>query len=140
MPLRDQGNGECVRLIGMSEIGTHATAELHSFETMPSERMSATIARQFVYGEGAMLARIVLEAGAVVPEHSHHNEQISYILEGALRFQVGGEEKVVRAGEVLIIPPHVPHSAEALERTVDLDVFTPPRQDWISGDDAYLRR
>ena len=87
-----------------------------------------------------MLARIVLEPGAIVPEHSHHNEQISYILEGALRFHVGGEEKVVRAGEVLIIPPHVPHSAEALERTVDLDIFTPPRQDWITGDDAYLRR
>ena len=101
----------------MSEISTNAVAELHSFETMPVEQMSATIA-----------------------EHSHHNEQISYILEGALRFIVGGEEKVVRAGEVLVIPPHMPHSAEALERTVDLDIFTPPRQDWITGDDAYLRR
>ncbi len=124
----------------MSEISTHAVAALHSFQTMPVEQMSATIARQFVYGEGAMLARIVLEKGATVPEHSHYNEQISYILEGALRFLVGGEEKVVHAGEVLIIPPHVPHSAEALERTVDLDIFTPPRQDWITGDDAYLRR
>ena len=124
----------------MSEIGTRATPELHSFNTMPVEQMSATIARQFVSGEGAMLARIVLEQGAAVPEHSHHNEQISYILEGALRFVVGGEEKVVRAGEVLIIPGNVPHSALALERTVDLDVFTPPRQDWITGDDAYLRR
>lgn len=124
----------------MSEISTHTAAELHSFNTMPMEHMSATIARQFVTGDGAMLARIVLEQGAVVPEHSHHNEQISYILEGALRFQVGGVEKIVRAGEVLIIPPHVPHSAEALERTVDLDIFTPPRQDWITGDDAYLRR
>lgn len=124
----------------MSEIGTRAKPELHSFATMPVEQMSPTIGRQFVTGEGAMLARIVLEKGAVVPEHSHHNEQISYILEGALRFVVGGEEKVVRAGEVLIIPGNVPHSAEALERTVDLDVFTPPRQDWITGDDAYLRR
>ena len=124
----------------MSEITTHAVAELHSFDTMPVEQMSPTIARQFVHGEGAMLARIVLEQGAIVPLHSHHNEQISYILEGALRFVVGGVEKIVRAGEVLIIPPHVPHSAEALERTVDLDVFTPPRQDWITGDDAYLRR
>ena len=124
----------------MSEIGTRALAELHSFNTMPVEQMSATIARQFVTGAGAMLARIVLERGATVPEHSHHNEQISYILEGALRFWVGGEEKIVRAGEVLVIPPHVPHSAEALEHTVDLDIFTPPRQDWIAGDDAYLRR
>lgn len=124
----------------MSEIGTHVDATLHSFNTMPMERMSATIARQFVTAQGAMLARIVLEQGAVVAEHSHYNEQISYILEGALRFRVAGQEKVVRAGEVLIIPPNVPHSAEALERTVDLDVFTPPRQDWITGDDAYLRR
>lgn len=124
----------------MSEISTPAKAVLQSFNTMPMEQLSNTIARQFVTGEGGMLARIVLEQGAVVPEHSHHNEQISYILEGALRFVVGGEEKVVRAGEVLVIPPHVSHSAEALERTVDLDIFTPPRQDWINGDDAYLRR
>ena len=124
----------------MSEISTHAVTALHSFNTMPVEQLSATIARQFVTGEGAMLARILLEKGAIVPEHSHHNEQISYILEGALRFRIGGEEKIVRAGEILVIPPHVPHSAEALERTVDLDVFTPPRQDWITGDDAYLRR
>ena len=86
-----------------------------------------------------MLARVVLRKGAVVPEHSHHNEQISYILTGALRFLVGGEDKTVRAGEVLVIPPHLPHSAEALEDTVDLDVFTPPREDWITGNDAYLR-
>lgn len=124
----------------MSEISTQAKPELYSFNTMPLEQMSPTIARQFVTGEGGMLARIVLEQGAVVPEHSHHNEQISYILEGALRFIVGGEEKVVRAGEILVIPGNVPHSAEALERTIDLDVFTPPRQDWITGDDAYLRR
>ncbi|MFN2974885.1 cupin domain-containing protein [Terriglobus aquaticus] len=124
----------------MSEIASRATTQQYSFDTMPLEQMSPTIARQFVTGDGAMLARIVLEKGAVVPEHSHHNEQISYILEGALRFVVGGEERVVRAGEVLVIPGNVPHSAEALERTVDLDVFTPPRQDWITGDDAYLRR
>lgn len=124
----------------MSEITGRALPQHHSFAATPMERMSPTIARQFVSGEGAMLARIVLEKGAVVPEHSHHNEQISYILEGALRFVVAGEETVVRAGEVLVIPGNVPHSAEALERTVDLDVFTPPRQDWISGDDAYLRR
>ena len=124
----------------MSEISAHSVAELHSFNTLPMEQMSSTIARQFVTGEAAMLARIVLEQGAVVPEHSHHNEQISYILEGALHFRVGGQDRIVCAGEVLIIPPHVPHSATALERTVDLDIFTPPRQDWITGDDAYLRR
>lgn len=110
-----------------------------SFNTMPVEAMSSHIGRQFVSGEGAMLARVLLKKGAVVPEHQHLNEQLAYILEGALRFVIGGEERVVRAGEILVIPPHVPHSAEALEDTVDLDVFTPPRADWISGDDAYLR-
>lgn len=118
---------------------TAVRARHHSFRTMPVEAMSPTIARQFVSGEGAMLARILLKKGAIVPEHSHHNEQISHILEGALRFVVNGEEFVVSAGESLVIPPHAPHSAEALEYTVNLDVFTPPREDWISGDDAYLR-
>ncbi len=117
---------------------THA-----SFHSMPMEQLNPLIQRQFVYGEGAMLARILLRQGAVVPEHRHVNEQISYILEGALRFLLGEgdarREQVVRSGEVLVIPPNLPHSAEALEDTVDLDVFTPPRADWISGDDAYLR-
>lgn len=72
--------------------------------------------------------------------HSHFNEQITYILEGALKFWIDGKEIVVHAGEVLTIPPHMPHKAEALEDTVDLDVFNPPRHDWISGTDAYLRR
>ncbi len=110
---------------------------------MPVEALGPLIDRQFVYGERAMLARLVLRKGAVVPEHSHDNEQISYILEGALRFTLGmgdgREERVVSAGEVLIIPSNLPHSALALEDTVDLDVFTPPRADWISGEDAYLR-
>jgi quercetin dioxygenase-like cupin family protein len=74
-----------------------------------------------------------------VPLHSHHNEQISYILEGKIKFVMEGKEIVVLAGEVLCIPPHVPHEAFALEDTVDLDIFNPPRQDWIDGDDAYLR-
>ena len=90
-----------------------------------------------------MLARIDLRQGAVVPSHSHANEQISWITEGALRFTLGraGEERevVVRAGEVLVIPAHLPHAAEALEDTVDYDIFAPPRQDWIDKDDAYLR-
>jgi quercetin dioxygenase-like cupin family protein len=86
-----------------------------------------------------MIARVLLKKGGHVPMHQHHNEQITYILEGALRFVVGGKEVVVRAGEVLCIPPHVPHEAFALEDTVDLDIFNPPRQDWIDRDDAYLR-
>jgi quercetin dioxygenase-like cupin family protein len=103
------------------------------------EQLSSTIGRQFIVGTGMMIARVLLKKGGHVPMHQHHNEQITYILEGALRFVVGGKEVVVRAGEVLCIPPHVPHEALALEDTVDLDIFNPPRQDWIDRDDAYLR-
>ena len=111
------------------------------FEKMPVEDLNPLIGRQFVYGERAMLARVLLRKGAVVPQHSHDNEQITYILEGALRFTMGdGQVITVAAGEVLVIPSHMPHKAEALEDTVDLDIFTPPRADWIAGTDAYLRK
>jgi quercetin dioxygenase-like cupin family protein len=101
--------------------------------------MSATIGRQFIVGTGMMIARVLLKKGALVPMHQHHNEQITYVLEGALEFSIEGRKVVVQAGEVLCIPPNVPHEALALEDTVDLDVFNPPRQDWIDRDDAYLR-
>jgi quercetin dioxygenase-like cupin family protein len=103
------------------------------------EQLSSTIGRQFIVGTDMMIARVLLKKGGHVPMHQHHNEQITYILEGALRFVVGGKEVVVRAGEVLCIPPHVPHEAFAVEDTVDLDIFNPPREDWINRDDAYLR-
>ena len=86
-----------------------------------------------------MIAHVYLKRGALVPEHSHHNEQLTYILEGALRFTIGGETIDVGAGEVLAIPAHVSHMAEALEDTLDVDVFTPPREDWLAKTDAYLR-
>jgi len=82
---------------------------------------------------------VLLKKGVIVPEHSHLNEQLTYILEGALKFWIDGREIVVHAGEVLCIPPHMPHKAQAMEDTVDLDVFYPPRQDWLSKNDAYLR-
>ncbi len=104
------------------------------------EQLSTHIGRQFTVGTNVMIARVLLQQGAVVPLHSHHNEQVSYILEGALKFLIQGREIVVRAGEVLCIPPNVPHEAHALENTVDLDIFNPPRQDWIDRDDAYLRK
>jgi quercetin dioxygenase-like cupin family protein len=110
------------------------------FEDMPVERLNPLLDRQFVAGEKSMLARVVLRRGCVVPMHSHENEQITYILEGALKFIIEGKEYVVRAGEVLVIPSHLPHSAEALEDTLDLDIFCPPRADWINGTDAYLRK
>lgn len=111
------------------------------FDRIPVEALNPLIDRQFVYGERTMLARLVLRKGAIVPKHSHENEQITYILEGALRFTMGdGRVLTVSAGEVLVIPSHMPHSAEALEDTLDLDMFTPPREDWIAGTDAYLRQ
>lgn len=117
------------------------TLQHASFNTIPVEHLNPFIDRQFVYGEGAMVARLFLRKGAVVPEHSHHNEQITYVLDGALRFTLGdGRVLTVRSGELLVIPPHMPHGAEALEDTQDLDIFTPPRADWIAGTDAYLRK
>jgi quercetin dioxygenase-like cupin family protein len=104
------------------------------------EEVNPLLDRQIVCGERSMLARIVLRKGCIVPEHSHDNEQISYIVEGALKFLIEGREIVVSAGEVLVIPPHMPHAAEALEDTVDLDIFCPPRADWLNKTDAYLRR
>lgn len=103
------------------------------------EDLNPLLQRQFVVGQDMMLARVLLKKGCVVPEHSHHNEQITYILEGALKFWIDGKEIVVSAGEVLAIPPHMPHKAEALADTVDLDVFNPPRADWIDKTDRYLR-
>jgi quercetin dioxygenase-like cupin family protein len=108
---------------------------------IPVERLNPLLERQFVHGEQAMLARLFLHQGCMVPEHSHPNEQITYVVEGALRLTLNGVEIVtVSGGEMLVIPAHVKHSAEALEDTVDLDVFAPPREDWIQGTDMYLRR
>ncbi len=110
-----------------------------AWDSVELEQLSSLLTRQFVVGEKVMLARILLKKGCVVPLHRHHNEQVTYIVEGALKFVLNGEEVVVRSGEVLCIPANVPHEAVALEDTVDLDIFTPPRQDWIAKDDAYLR-
>ena len=130
------------------EVNVAEVAKFTRWDDMPVEEMNPHIGRQFVVGTGTMLARIFLRAGGVVPRHSHTNEQITYVLEGALRFRLWedpedleglGREVTVRAGEVLCIPPDVPHEALAVEDTVDLDVFNPPRQDWIEGTDGYLR-
>ncbi len=104
------------------------------------EDLNPLLKRQFVVGEQMMLARVLLSKGSHVPLHRHVNEQVTYILEGALKFAIDGKEIVVAAGEVLCIPPNMPHEAWALEDTVDLDVFTPPRADWINKTDEYLRR
>lgn len=110
-----------------------------AWSSVELEELKPLLQRQLVVGQNTMVARILLQKGATVPEHSHHNEQISCILEGALKFWINGREIVVKGGEVLAIPPHMPHQAEALEDTIALDVFNPPRADWINKTDQYLR-
>ncbi len=110
-----------------------------SWERIETEKLSATITRQMLNGQHTTVARIFLARGAVVPRHSHVSEQFSLILSGALRFIFDDREEVVRAGEMVFIPANAPHAAEALEDTVDLDIFSPRREDWIRKDDAYLR-
>jgi quercetin dioxygenase-like cupin family protein len=109
------------------------------WSAVPLEDLNPLFQRQFVVGQEIMLARVLMKKGCIVPEHSHHNEQLTYILEGALKFWIDGQEIIVNAGETLCIPSHMPHKAEALTDTVDLDVFTPPRADWIDKTDRYLR-
>ena len=103
------------------------------------EKLNPLLDRQMITGENLMLARILLKKGCVVPEHSHVNEQLTWVVEGALKFSIDGKEIVVRSGEVLCIPSNMPHKAEALEDTVDMDIFYPPRQDWLNKTDGYLR-
>jgi quercetin dioxygenase-like cupin family protein len=112
----------------------------HTWDTVPLEVMSDLISRKVITGQKAMVAQVFLKKDAVVPEHHHESEQITYILEGALKFELEGREVTVRQGEVLHIPSNVPHRAVALEDTVDLDIFSPIRTDWLTKDDAYLRR
>ena len=104
------------------------------------EKLNDMIDRQMVVGDKLMLAHVYLKKGAHVPQHHHHNEQMTYILEGALKFAIDGKEITVRAGEVLCIPSNMPHEAWALEDTLDLDVFNPPREDWLNKTDMYLRK
>jgi quercetin dioxygenase-like cupin family protein len=115
---------------------------LHRWKDLPAEPLKEGLTRQLVTGERMMIAHVHLNKGVHVPRHSHENEQLTYILEGALQFWFGAndeQELLVRAGEVIVIPSHLPHRALALEDTLDVDVFCPPRQDWLTGTDAYLR-
>jgi quercetin dioxygenase-like cupin family protein len=117
-----------------------AALQYLAWDGIEKEQLTPLLHRHFVVGQQIMLARVLLKKGCVVPEHSHVNEQLTYILEGALKFWINGKIIVVKAGEVLAIPPHMPHKAEAVEDTVDLDVFCPPRADWINKTDQYLRK
>jgi quercetin dioxygenase-like cupin family protein len=118
-------------------------AQLFSWDRVQREELNDVIGRRLITGTNMMIAHVYLKKGAIVPKHSHHNEQITYILDGAVKFWLGDDQKeeiIVKSGEVLLIPPHLPHKAEALEDTLDVDVFNPPREDWLDGSDAYLRK
>jgi len=123
----------------MSEQFQPPQATHHRWADIAPEPMNPLLTRQYVSGEKGMAARILLKKGCVVPEHSHPNEQIALILSGALEFVVEGKSIIVRAGELIVLPPNVPHSATALEDTEDIDFFSPPRQDWLNHEDSYLR-
>ena len=121
---------------------TDTKAIHYRWDEVPREALKPDLGRRLIAAERMMLAQVYLDQGCVVPKHSHENEQLTYILEGTLRFWLGDDEAEivdVGAGEVLHIPSRLPHKAEALERTLDVDVFSPPREDWLDGSDAYLR-
>ncbi len=113
-------------------------SNLHRWDEIEPEQLNPLTTRQYVVGTNTMLARLVLKKGAHVPLHSHMHEQISHVVEGKLEFLMEGKSVMVQAGEILCIPPHVPHAVNSLQDSVALDIFNPPRQDWIDGDDAYL--
>jgi quercetin dioxygenase-like cupin family protein len=114
--------------------------EHYTWENIDKEVLNPRIWRKMITGEKAMVAQVFISKGAVVPLHHHESEQITYILEGALEFEIEGRTIVVSAGQVLRIPSNVPHRAVALEDTLDLDIFSPIRADWLTGQDDYLRR
>src|SRR5579864_3623490 len=114
--------------------------QVHRWNNVAKEQVNPKLARQMIHGETMTVARLEMKKGAFVPEHSHHNEQITTLELGRLKFVFGGKEVVLSAGESLQIPPNLPHSAKLLEDAVAVDIFSPPREDWIRGDDAYLRK
>jgi quercetin dioxygenase-like cupin family protein len=117
-------------------------ATRYRWDDLPREQLSPLLGRRLIVGGDLMIAHVYLAKGAIVPKHAHENEQVTYILEGGLRFVLGEDEDEtvdVHAGEVLCIPRNLAHSAVALEDTLDVDIFHPPRADWLDGSDAYLR-
>ncbi len=113
--------------------------DVRTWQEEPIEQLGARIGRQVLHTERLTLARILLREGATVPEHRHPHEQVATVLEGSLRFRIGDETRVVRSGESVVVPSDSEHEVEALEDSIVLDLFAPPRDDWIRGEDAYLR-
>jgi quercetin dioxygenase-like cupin family protein len=129
----------------LSQFGKNEEAPLSalvksSWKTMEMEQLNDKLSRQMISGENATISQLVLKKGAVVPRHSHTNEQYSWIISGSLKFIFDDREVLVGAGEILVIPPNMAHAAVALEDTVDVDIFAPRREDWIRKEDSYLRK
>jgi unsaturated pyranuronate lyase len=117
-----------------------ASAQLYKWDEVVLENVRDGISRRFIAGDREMVAQISLTRGAIVPTHAHESEQLTYVLTGALKFSLDGRDITVHAGELLRIPSWMPHSAEAVEDTFELDLFSPIRQDWIDGTDDYFRK
>ena len=122
----------------MKQIQKHDVTT-YRWEDLPEEQLNESLTRKIITGERTMIAHIFLKKGCVVPAHSHENEQMTYILKGALKFTINGREILLKEGEVMHIPSNVVHAAVAVEDTLDMDVFCPPRQDWLDKTDDYLR-
>jgi quercetin dioxygenase-like cupin family protein len=106
---------------------------LHRWDEIALEKVTEMLSRKIVAGDREMLVQVYLKRGCLVPMHTHESEQMTYVLQGSLKFLVGGEDITVREGEVLHIPSGVDHQSEALEDTFELDVFSPLRQDWLEA-------
>jgi quercetin dioxygenase-like cupin family protein len=126
----------------VQQTAANQTPVLYRWDDMKKEELNPLLHRRLISTDRMMIAHVYLEQGCVVPKHSHENEQLTYLLSGSMRFWFGDDESHVveiAAGEVLHIPSHLPHKAEALEATLDVDIFCPPRADWLDGSDSYLR-
>jgi quercetin dioxygenase-like cupin family protein len=123
-----------------AKMGQNQGVSLYRWDELELEKVTETISRKIVTGAREMIAQIYLKKGALVPMHSHESEQMTYVLQGALKFLIGGEEITVREGEILHIPSWIEHQAEALDDTFELDVFSPIRQDWLDKTDDYFRK
>jgi len=127
----------------MTQPSANKSVTWYKWNDVPLETVTPMLDRRLIIGDQMMIAHVYLKKGCIVPKHNHHNEQITYIIDGALKFWIGEDESevvIVNAGEVLTIPSNVYHKAEALEDTLDVDVFNPPRQDWLDKTDSYLRK
>jgi quercetin dioxygenase-like cupin family protein len=127
------------KIAAKSKVAKKVPLQHAAWDSIELEEVNPLFLRQYVVGTNVMLSRIFLKEGSVVPLHRHRNEQLSYVLEGSLVFSIAGKKVTVNSGEVLLIPPGMPHRVEALKDTLSLDIFDPPRRDWINKTDSYLR-